>query len=162
MSPLNPSLARLFSFVAFAHLVAAWNTFTVPHSPGKDDTPAILAALPDFATNSTILFQESITYNIFTPIKFPILNNVDIRIEGNLTYPTDISTIQGRPASKFLVHQCWYSPLDLLAIVGDSVSCSLYSSSFRFPNGIVKSFPGSWWYFSPTCWRELLADQGYM
>ena len=97
MSPL--SLARLFSFVALAHLVVAWSTFTVPHSPGKDDTPAILAALPDFATNSTILFQEGITYNIFTPIKFPTLNNVDIRIEGNLTYPTDIATIQGRPTS---------------------------------------------------------------
>jgi hypothetical protein len=105
MSPLGLNLARLYSFVAVVQLVGAWNTFTVSHSPGKDDTPAILAALPDFVTNSTILFQEGVTYNIFTPIQFPTLNNVDIRIEGNLTYPTDIATVQGRPASEFIVRR---------------------------------------------------------
>ena len=110
MSPLRLNLARFYSFIAIVQLVGAWNTFIVPHSPGKDDTPAILAALPDFATNSTILFQEGVTYNIFTPITFPTLNNVDICIEGNLTYPTDIGTIQGRLASEFIVHRYWCSP----------------------------------------------------
>jgi len=95
MSPLKLKLVKLCTFVAIAQVVGAWKTFTVPHSPGKDDTPAILAALPDFAADSTILFQEGLTYNIFTPIKFPTLSNVEIRIEGNLTYPTDIPTIQG-------------------------------------------------------------------
>jgi hypothetical protein len=99
MSPsgMNLNLAKLCIFAAVAQLVGAWNTFTVPHSPGQDDTPAILAALPKFVANSTILFQEGFTYNIFTPIKFPAFNNVEIRIEGNLTYPADIPTIQGRP-----------------------------------------------------------------
>ncbi|KIK71449.1 glycoside hydrolase family 28 protein [Collybiopsis luxurians FD-317 M1] len=82
-----------------ALLVKSWSTFVVPHAPGKDDTPALTAALKKFSTNSTILFEKGITYNIFTPIKFPVLTNVDVRIEGNLTYPTDIPTIQNIVAS---------------------------------------------------------------
>ncbi|KAF8167167.1 pectin lyase-like protein [Crassisporium funariophilum] len=80
-------------FLCF-QLANAWNTFVVPHSAGKDDTPALLSALPNLTANSTILFKEGITYNIFTPVKFPVFNNVEVRIEGNLTYPTDIATIQ--------------------------------------------------------------------
>ncbi|KIM38231.1 glycoside hydrolase family 28 protein [Hebeloma cylindrosporum] len=116
MFPLRLNLARLCTLFAIVRLVGAWSTFTVPHSPGNDDTPALLAALPGFATNSTILFQEGITYNIFTPIKFPVLNNVDIRIEGNLTYPADIPTIQ--------------------AIVGDS-SFSGYWFAFSGGNNVT-------------------------
>ncbi|KJA19224.1 glycoside hydrolase family 28 protein [Hypholoma sublateritium FD-334 SS-4] len=78
-----------------AHLVSAWSTFTVPHTPGEDDTPAVLAALSSYAENATIIFQSGITYNIFTPVKFPVLNNVEIVISGNLSYPDDIPTIQG-------------------------------------------------------------------
>jgi hypothetical protein len=72
----------------------AWKQFVVPHSPGQDDTPALMAALPEIASNASILFKKGITYSIFTPIVFPVLNNVEIAIEGNLTYPTDIPTIQ--------------------------------------------------------------------
>ena len=70
-------------------------TFVVPHTSGQDDTPGLTAALANFSSNSTILFRAGVTYNIFTPVKFPLLNNVDIRIEGNLTYPTSISAVQG-------------------------------------------------------------------
>jgi len=77
----------------------AWNRFLVQHSPGQDDTPALMKALSDLAEDSSIIFQKGVTYNIFTPIKFPALNNVEIAIEGNLTYPEDISTVQG----KFLI-----------------------------------------------------------
>lgn len=88
----------LFSFTILLLCVSTvygWKTYSVPHIPGQDDTPALSAALPNLATNSTILFQKGITYNIFTPLKFPALNNVEVRIEGNLTYPTDIAIIQG-------------------------------------------------------------------
>lgn len=71
-------------------------TFVVPHVPGQDDTPGLAAVLSNYSTNATILFQKGITYNIFTPIKFPKLTNVEVRIEGNLTYPSDIATIQGQ------------------------------------------------------------------
>ena len=76
---------------------AAWTTFVVPHRDEQDDTPALTTALASgkLSTNTTILFAKGIRYNIFTPIRFPVLNNVDVRIEGNLTYPDDIATIQG-------------------------------------------------------------------
>ncbi|KAG5649170.1 hypothetical protein H0H81_005721, partial [Sphagnurus paluster] len=79
--------------VVHTYLVAAWQ-FTVPHIDGQDNTPGLLTALGNYTTDSTILFEKGIKYNIFTPIKFPVLNNVKICFEGNLTYPTDIPVIQ--------------------------------------------------------------------
>jgi hypothetical protein len=89
-------LTTFVFFLAQAFVVvSATKTFVVPHTAGQDDTPGLTAALANFTSDSTILFQNGVTYNIFTPIKFPVLNNVEIQIEGNLTYPTDIPTIQG-------------------------------------------------------------------
>ena len=75
---------------------AAWQTFVVPHVDGQDDTPALSAALATggISANTTILFEKGKTYNIFTPIVFPTLNNVEVAIEGNMTYPDDMATIQ--------------------------------------------------------------------
>ncbi|KAJ8085227.1 hypothetical protein PM082_004021 [Marasmius tenuissimus] len=74
----------------------AWKTFVVPHSgvAGQDDTPGLNAALANFSSDATILFEKGATYNILTPITFPVLNSVEIRIEGNLTLPDDIPTVQ--------------------------------------------------------------------
>ncbi|KAG6827103.1 hypothetical protein H0H92_013215 [Tricholoma furcatifolium] len=80
--------------LAQVYLVAAWNTFVVPHTDGQDDMPGLVAAIGNYTKNSTILFQEGVQYNIWSPIKFPSLTNVEIAIEGNLSYPTDIPTIQ--------------------------------------------------------------------
>ena len=77
----------------------AWQTFIVPHSPfrASDDAPLLRAALAtgNISSNTTILFQKGITYNIFTPVKFPVFSNVEVAIEGNITYPADITTVQG-------------------------------------------------------------------
>ncbi|KAF5384813.1 hypothetical protein D9615_000966 [Tricholomella constricta] len=93
--------------IAHVYVVAAWKTYTVPHTDGQDDTPGLLAALDNYTTDSTILFKKGVKYNIFTPITFPVLNNVEIRFEGNLSYPTDIPAIQaivGSPSCRaFLV-----------------------------------------------------------
>jgi len=72
----------------------SWRTFTVPHVDGGDDTQGLLSALSNFSSDATILFEKGITYNIFNAIKFPVLTNVEVAIEGNLTYPTDIATVQ--------------------------------------------------------------------
>jgi len=82
--------------VQYVGLVQAqWKTFVVPHVDGQDDSPALQAVLPDYSVNSTILFKKGVHYNIFTPLKFPVLTNVEVRVEGNLSYPNDIATIQG-------------------------------------------------------------------
>ncbi|KAJ6606793.1 pectin lyase-like protein [Mycena sp. CBHHK59/15] len=82
--------------VLLLHISAAlaWDTFVVPHTPGENDTPALLALVTNHTSNATIMFSKGITYNMFTSIKFPVLTNVEIRIEGNLTYPTNISAVQ--------------------------------------------------------------------
>ncbi|KAF9469492.1 pectin lyase-like protein [Collybia nuda] len=91
---------QLSSFlVAQVCAVSAWKTFVVPHTNGQDDSPGLNAALANFTTDSTILFKKGIKYNVFTPITFPVLNNVEIRFEGNLSYPTDIPAIQAIVAS---------------------------------------------------------------
>ncbi|KAK0465961.1 pectin lyase fold/virulence factor [Desarmillaria tabescens] len=92
----------LFSATALAYILTcllleshAWSTFVVPHTDGQDDTPGLMASLANFMSNSTILFQKGVTYNIFTPVEFSKLTNVEVAIEGNITYPSDIATVQG-------------------------------------------------------------------
>lgn len=89
------STCVLFLAHASGIMASATKKFVVPHAPGQDDTPGLTAALANFSSDSIILFKCGVTYNIFTPIKFPVLTNVEVQVEGNLTYPTDISTIQG-------------------------------------------------------------------
>ena len=93
---------RLIHFVSALLSVslaaAAWTTYVVPHSPGGDDAPALIAALSTnecLATNATILFKKGVTYNISTPIKFPKFQNVIVSIQGNITYAADIEKTQG-------------------------------------------------------------------
>ncbi|CDO73384.1 hypothetical protein BN946_scf185013.g18 [Trametes cinnabarina] len=94
--PNMAGLHYLFPLLVLTSYVLAWTTFTVPHADGQDDTPALIAALATgtLSSNATILFAKGTKYNIFSPIKFPVLNNVEVRIEGNLSYPDDIATIQ--------------------------------------------------------------------
>lgn len=40
--------------------------FVVPHTPGADDSPAVIAALANYTANATILFKSGVTYNIWT------------------------------------------------------------------------------------------------
>jgi hypothetical protein len=47
------------------------------------------------AVNSTIIFKKGITYNLFSAIRLPVLQNVEIRIEGNMSYLEDIPALQG-------------------------------------------------------------------
>ncbi|KAJ3556355.1 hypothetical protein NM688_g2075 [Phlebia brevispora] len=94
-------LLYLFFLAIPCSCATPWRTFVAPHSPNRsaDDAPLLTAALTEgqILSNATILFQKGVTYNIFSPVKFPVLQNVEVAIEGNITYPTDIATIQGMP-----------------------------------------------------------------
>jgi hypothetical protein len=94
------------SFLAFTllvHQVLGWTTFVVPHNlSGGDDMPTLTAAFVSsngtarsLAVNSTIIFKKGITYNFFSAIRLPVLQNVEIRIEGNMSYLEDIPALQG-------------------------------------------------------------------
>ncbi|KAG5638506.1 hypothetical protein H0H81_012311 [Sphagnurus paluster] len=129
--------------VAHIYLVAAWQTFTVPHIDGQDDTPGLLAALGNYTTDSTILFEKGIKYNIFTPIKFPVLNNVEIRFEGNLTYPTDIPAIQGALKAYTLAFGLILLQLSLAHLSNDAVIQSFSGHWFSFAGGNNVTLRGS-------------------
>lgn len=91
-------LLHLASVLSLVSLALAWTTYVVPHSAGKDDTLALTAAFsanPKLATDTTILFQQGVSYNLLTPLVFPTLNNVIISVQGNLSYGTDIKGAQG-------------------------------------------------------------------
>ncbi|KAF8586264.1 glycoside hydrolase family 28 protein [Ramaria rubella] len=68
--------------------------FVVPHKEGADDAIAVRAALAEFNSSSTILFEKGKTYNIWTPLDFGTLTNVEVAIEGNITLPSNISEVQ--------------------------------------------------------------------
>ncbi|KAF9646158.1 pectin lyase-like protein [Thelephora ganbajun] len=90
-------LLRLASALSSVSLTLAWATYIVPHSAGNDDTPALAAAFfadPKLATNATILFEQGVTYNILTPIRFPYFENVLVSVQGNLTYAANIQNTQ--------------------------------------------------------------------
>lgn len=122
-------LLNLTSALSFVSLAAAWTTYVVPHSEGNDDTSALAAAFatnPNLATDATILFQYGVTYNIFTPIRFPRLENVIVSIKGNLSYGADVKATQGEISLNYVT---WVSDIDiwppfLPEIVGSSVSCA--------------------------------------
>ncbi|KAI0652589.1 pectin lyase fold/virulence factor [Trametes meyenii] len=86
----------VLTLVLLSSYASAWKTFVVPHTDGQDDTPGLLTALEtgNYSTDATVLFAKGVSYNIFTPINFPVFNNVEVRIEGNLSYPEDIASIQ--------------------------------------------------------------------
>ncbi|KAJ7695337.1 pectin lyase-like protein [Mycena olivaceomarginata] len=86
------------SFLAFTllsvHQVFGWTTFVMPHNlSGGDDMPTLTVVFVssngttrNLAVNSTIIFKKGITYNFFSTIRLPVLQNVEIRIEGNMSY----------------------------------------------------------------------------
>ena len=95
-----PLGSHLLVLLCLSGLSSAWKTFIVPHDSSNrsaDDAPLLVNALASdsLTSNVTILFQKGITYNIFSPVKFPAFQNVEVAIEGNLSYPADVSVVQG-------------------------------------------------------------------
>lgn len=88
----------------------------VPHTPNKDDAPAIVKVFQDCNTNSEIIFQKNVAYNAWSPMlwsnlcKFrlrmpdtidslPYLANVVISIEGSIHLPNNITAVQQKVAT---------------------------------------------------------------
>lgn len=73
---------------ALAELVKAGSTCTVTPSGGTDDTPQILSAFQECATDSAIVFEEG-TYNIRQVMETTNLSNVTIDIYGKWVWSAD-------------------------------------------------------------------------
>jgi hypothetical protein len=89
--------SRILLLATFLPLVYSWTTFVVPHTENADDSPALIAALSNasYTTDATILFSEGVDYNIWTPINFPELTNVLIKLDGNMSIPKNVTAVQG-------------------------------------------------------------------
>ena len=61
---------------------------------GGDDSPVILEAINDCGNNSRVVFEEGVTYNLFTPWKLANINNIEFVFKGNLTLSTNVTDIQ--------------------------------------------------------------------
>ena len=59
-----------------------------------DDSEAIAQAFVDCSSDAVITFSEGVDYNVFEPIVATNLSNVEIRVEGNLHLPQNISYVQ--------------------------------------------------------------------
>lgn len=92
-------LLSLTAPLAYATITGAWSTFVVPHTDDADDTPALMAAISDYTSDASIVFEANTTYNVWSPITFSHLTNVEVVISGNLTYPKSIETVQGYVAA---------------------------------------------------------------
>ena len=53
-------LTAAFLVLTLASSALSWQTFTVAHTPGQDDTPALAAALATgkYSNSTTILFKK--------------------------------------------------------------------------------------------------------
>ncbi|KAK1139985.1 hypothetical protein N8T08_010981 [Aspergillus melleus] len=59
-----------------------------------DDSPAISQAFARCATDSVIVFEKGVDYNLFRPIQATNLSNVEIRMHGNLHLPQNITAVK--------------------------------------------------------------------
>ncbi|KAF8153996.1 pectin lyase fold/virulence factor [Crassisporium funariophilum] len=68
---------------------------TVAHSDDgvTDDSPSIIKAFTDCATDSVITFAQA-NYSAYTPVTLANLKNVTVLLNGNLNLPNNISRVQ--------------------------------------------------------------------
>ena len=59
-----------------------------------DDSPAISAAFKQCSDHGTVTFSEGINYNVFTPLVATDLDQVIIKMNGNLHLPQNITYMQ--------------------------------------------------------------------
>jgi galacturan 1,4-alpha-galacturonidase len=59
-----------------------------------DDSPGIMATVKNCGSNSRIVFSANTTYNLWTPISFAGLTNIEFLIDGNLTLPANVSQVE--------------------------------------------------------------------
>lgn len=72
------------------------NTCIMPKNTtaGGDDSPGIVAAVAACGSNSRVIFSSCVTYNLWTPVTFSNLNNVEFVINGNLTLPPNVTQVE--------------------------------------------------------------------
>ena len=86
-----------------------------------DDSATVNGVFAQCATDSVIVFQEGVDYNIFKPISALNLSNVEIQMKGNLHLPQSIAEIQrivnGTNRPFYSNGQYWFISRALILII---------------------------------------------
>ncbi|TID22008.1 glycosyl hydrolase family 28 [Venturia nashicola] len=116
-------------------------TCNIEPAKGKEDSSAaILTAFKSCSSNAVIVFKEGADYNVLTPLVFPKLNNVEIRVGGNLHLPKDIPAVQKVVAAGGgKIH--WFK------LTGTNVD---WIGSSKPENGWINSYGQQWYDANPA------------
>lgn len=87
-------LACLLSLQTLAQSTRTKTCNIEPAKGTEDSSTAILAAFKECHSNAKIIFKEGADYNIFTPMVFPTLKNVEVHMGGTLHMSKDIPAVQ--------------------------------------------------------------------
>lgn len=95
----------------------AQNTCIVSHTDGEDDGPNIQAAIDKCGlSDSVIEFEHGVHYNLWTPVRFLNMDNVEIRLYGNFSIPDNITYVQEQVVNESAPTGNW------LAFTGSNVT----------------------------------------
>ncbi|KAJ5692522.1 exopolygalacturonase C [Penicillium macrosclerotiorum] len=110
-----------------------------------DDSATVNRVLAQCATDSVIVFQEGVDYNIFNPISATNLSNVEIRMNGNLHLPQSVAEVQrivnGTNRVLYSNGQYWFT------FSGPNID---YIGSSNVENGWINSYGQAWWDANPV------------
>ncbi|KAJ5549210.1 exopolygalacturonase C [Penicillium frequentans] len=118
----------------------------IPSSNGTaNDSPAVAQAFAKCASDSVIVFQDGVDYNIFTPIAATNLSNVEIKMSGNLHLPQNITEVQrivnGTSSSLYVDGSYWFK------LKGPNID---YTGSANVNHGWINSYGQAWWDANPV------------
>ena len=118
----------------------------IPSSKSKaDDSSAVAEVFARCASDSVIVFQEGVDYNIFQPIAATNLSNVEIEMNGNLHLPQSIATIQsivnGSAGALYSSGKYWFT------FSGPRID---YTGSSNVNHGWINSYGQAWWDANPV------------
>jgi polygalacturonase len=111
----------------------------VSHTDNADDAPAVRSAVASCATNGVIEFEQGVSYNIWSPVYFENLVNSTISIQGNLTLPNSISSVQDQIGNdtSTVGNGYWF------VITGDNVVVE--GNKFSQEWGWIECYGEQWW-----------------
>jgi hypothetical protein len=110
-----------------------------------DDAPAINAAFKQCSANTTISFKEGVDYNVLTPVIATNLNNVKIKVGGNLHLPKNVTYVQNlvnaSNAATYATALYWFT------LAGPGIT---WEGSANVSNGWINSYGQAWWDANPA------------
>ncbi|TGO53457.1 hypothetical protein BOTNAR_0295g00040 [Botryotinia narcissicola] len=105
-------------------------------SPLIDDAPGITTAVNLCGPNSTILFEQNVTYNLLTPLSFKNLTSVKFSFEGNISLSENVTAVQ------LVVNNTRIYPGRWITLKGTNVT---FEGSEKEDGGWFLAHGENWW-----------------